>query len=603
LSDATIVYCVLAVVIVLFVSQRVPVDLVAIGAAIALYLTGVLTVTESLAGFGDPAVIFIASLFVVSEALDATGVTAWASQQLIRRAGGSKQQLLVLTMLLVAVMSALITPNGAVAALVPVIVVLAVRLGRSPSEMLIPLSYASLAGSLIVLTGSPVNVIVAETSSDAGGGGFGYFEFAVVGVPLLLGTVAVAVVLAPRLLPERRPRLMPTDFTRHARTLFNQYALDEPVFRLPVLPDSTILGLTRNEIDLSAHPGVTIIAAQEEGGQGPVERPVLSPGDYVIIRGQREAVEAVASKYRLGRPVAVTPTGREDGLYTRESGIAEVIVPPRSEAIGEAVFPGMVTESGDLIVLAVQRGGEDRLGTTVLQAGDALLLHGPWEALDANLAGPSVVVVDEAEQVRRQVVPLGPRANISIAVLAAMVVALATGVVPAAIAALSAAAALVLARVLTVQQAYRSISWTVVVLIAAMIPVSTAMTKTGAANDIADALVALIGDSSPYLLIVALFVLVAILGQLISNTATALIVFPVAVAASIDLDVSMQPVLMAVNIAAHASFLTPIATTPNLMVMEPGGYRFGDYWKFGAPLMVLYFIVAIGLVPLVWPFN
>jgi di/tricarboxylate transporter len=157
-------------------------------------------------------------------------------------------------------------------------------------------------------------------------------------------------------------------------------------------------------------------------------------------------------------------------------------------------------------------------------------------------------------------------------------------------------------RVLTVQQAYRAISWTVVILIAAMIPLSTAMTQSGAADDIAEQLASAVGDSSPYVLLIALFLLVAIMGQVLSNTATALIVIPVAVASAIELDVSVQPVLMAVNVAAAASFLTPIATTPNLMVLEPGGYRFGDYWKFGLPLMVMYFLVAILWVPLFWRF-
>jgi di/tricarboxylate transporter len=165
-----------------------------------------------------------------------------------------------------------------------------------------------------------------------------------------------------------------------------------------------------------------------------------------------------------------------------------------------------------------------------------------------------------------------------------------------------AAAALILMRVLTAQQAYRGISWTIVILIAGMIPLSTAMRQTGAADDIADTIVSSIGDGSPYVLLVALFILVALLGQVISNTATALIIMPVAVAAALEMDVSVQPVLMSVNVAAHASFLTPIATTPNLMVLEPGGYRFGDYWKFGLPLMLLYFVVSVGLVPLAWPF-
>ena len=300
--------------------------------------------------------------------------------------------------------------------------------------------------------------------------------------------------------------------------------------------------------------------------------------------------------------VSAPMAAREATLFSAESGTAEVVIPPRSDLIGETVFPGQVAESGDLVVLAVQRGGEHRLLKTKLEAGDTLLLQGRWDALDQNLDTPDVLVVDAPDRVRRQVTPITPRAWIAIAAVGAMVFALATGAVPPAAAALTAAAALILLRVLSVQQAYRSISRTVVVLIAAMIPLSTAMIETGAAEDIAQELASAVGDGSPYLLIIALFVLVAVMGQMLSNTATALIVIPVAVASAIELDVSIQPVLMAVNVAAHASFLTPIATTPNLMVQEPGGYRFGDYWKFGAPMMLWYFLIAVVWVPLFWRF-
>ncbi len=601
MSDATIVYLVLAGVVAAFIVNKFPVELVAICGALALYLSDVLTVEQILAGFGNPTVIFIASLFVMSEAMEATGVTAWASQQLTQRAGESPTRLLVLTMALVAVMSALITPNGAVAALVPVVVVLALRMGKSPSEMLLPMCFASFSGALFTLTGSPVNVIVSEASHEAGGGGFGFFEFGIVGVPLFFGTVAIAVFLGPRLLPRRKPQSMPADFSQHARMLLAQYSIEDRVYRLQVLRDSPLIGLTDLEIDLAAYPSLTVISAQEAGVSGPVGRSTLEMNDFLVLRGSTTDVDQFAAANRLEKARLVVSKSAED-LFTRESGVAEVVIPPRSTSIGETVFPGMVTDSGDLVILAVSRSGEERPRKTVLAAGDTLLLRGRWEALDENLSDPNVLVVDEPDRIRRQLVPLGPRAKVTLAVMAGMVALLATGIIAPAIATLLAATSLLLLRVITVQQAYRAISWTIVILIGAMIPLSTAMTTTGAADDIASLIVDSVGGGSPYLLIIALFVLVAIMGQILSNTATALIVIPIAVAAALELDVSVQPVLMAVNVASSASFLTPIATTPNLMVLEPGGYRFGDYWKFGLPLMALYFVVAIVLVPLVWRF-
>jgi di/tricarboxylate transporter len=527
-SDSAITFVVLGVVVVLFVWNRVAPEIVALGAAIALYAAGVLDANQVFAGFGDPVVPFLAGLFVISEGLDAAGVTGWAGQQLISRAGG-RSRLVVALLAFVAILSALITPNGAVAALLPMAVLVALRIRRAPSQLLMPLAFAASAGSLLVLTGSPVNLLVSEASAAAvPGGGFGFLAFAVAGVPLVIGAVAAGVLLGPRLLPAREPGTMTADLSRHARTLARQYDLDQRILH----------------------------------------------GDEVSA-----------------------------GLLSRESGVAEVVIPPRSELVGETFFPGMVTSSGDLIVLAIQRAGQNLAeGKTVLQEGDTLLLAGSWVALDKNLERPEVLVVDPPDAVRRQAVPLGPGSERAIAVLVGTVVLLATGVVPAAVASVLGAGAMVVLGVLTVDKAYRSISWTTVVLIGAMIAVSTAVKDTGAARQMADALVDVVGGAGSYALLSGLFVLTATLGQLISNTATALIVIPIAVSAANQLDVSPRPVLMSVAVAAAASFLTPVATPANLMIMGPGGYRFGDYWKLGLVLMALFFAVSVFLVPVVWKF-
>ena len=216
MSDITTCFLILGVSVVLFISQRIPVELVAIGVALSLYFTKILSLGEALSGFGDPTVLFIASLFVVSEGLDATGVTTWVGQKLVARAGSSNLRLLVFTMLISALLTALINPNGAVAALLPVVVVVAIRLGRSPSELLLPMAFAAHAGSMLALTGTPVNVIVSKAAADAGAGSFGFLEFSLVGIPLVLGTIAITVLLGPRLIPQRTPRSIPPDFSKLA---------------------------------------------------------------------------------------------------------------------------------------------------------------------------------------------------------------------------------------------------------------------------------------------------------------------------------------------------------------------------------------------------
>ncbi len=519
MADSTITFLVLAGVVVLFVSGRVPVAVAALCVPVALWATDVLELDQALAGFGSPTVVFIAAMFIVAEGLDATGVTAWVGQQLLARAGAGRAGLLALMMVACALITALITPNASVAALVPAVVVVAIRTGEPSSQLLMPLAFAAHAGSLLALTGTPVNVLISEAATDAGVGEVGFFEFALVGVPVLIGTIAITVLLGGVVLPRRNADAMPADFSSLAATLVRDYGLD-----------------------------------------------------------------------------------RDANLYDRNRGAVEIVIPPRSGLIGTTTFAGMVTPSGDLVVLGIQRDGHRLEGGEIeLAAGDALLVRGTWEAL-SDQATDDVLVVDSPTLIKRQLVAFGRGAKQAVTVLTAMVLLLASGAVPPAIAALLAAGTIVVLRIVGIDDAYRAIAWTTVVLVGCMIPLSTAMQSTGAAEKIADQLVDVVGDGGPYVLTAGLFVIVLVLGQLISNTATALIAIPIAVSAAVELDVSAKPILMAVNVAAAAALLTPVATPANMMVMEPGGYRFGDYWRLGLPLAMWYGVVAIGLVPLIWNF-
>lgn len=601
-SDSTTCFVILAVVVVLFVWNRIPIGIVAIGAALSLYFTGILTLNQTLAGFGDPVVIFIATLFVVSEGLDATGVTTWAGQQLIARVGDSQTRLLVLTMLLVAALTAFISISGAVAALLPMVVVMAIRLGRSPGLLLMPLAFAAHAGSMLLLTGTPVNVIMSEAATEAGEQGFGYFEFALVGIPLLLGTIAIVVLFGPRVLPQRSARSIPPNLSGYARTIRKYYRLPEGLVRLRVESGSPLVGTPRSTLDLGAVPGTTLVGIHAGGG-GPPATDFFEADDVLIVRGEAASIRQLAADKLLAPRSEPASTNVADSLISGEFGVAEFVIPPRSGSIGLAVFPGMVTSSGDLVILAVQRQGDD-LGPSesVLSAGDTVLVQGTWDALEANEDDSDDLVVNSPELVRRQAVPMGPGAGRAIAVVVAFVALLASGAVPPAVAGLLAACAMILLGVLDVKQAYDSILWTTVVLIAGMIPLSVAITQTGAAEQIAQALVRVVGNAGPQALLIGLVLLTAALGQLISNTATALVVVPIALSAASAMGVSGRPLLMAVNVAAAAAFLTPVATPANMMVMAPGGYRFADYWKLGLPLLLWFMLVATLVVPLIWRF-
>ena len=607
MSGITITFAIIALMVFLFVTNWLPVAVTALGASLLLYATGVLPADQALAGFGDPTVLFIGSLFVVSASLDASGVTAWAGQLLTRHAGQSAHRMLLLTLVLSAGLAALIGVSGAVSALLPVVVLAAVRSGRSPSRLMMPLAFAAHAGSMLVLTGSLVNVLISNAKQDIGLAGLRFFDLTVIGIPLLAGTVVIMLLLSERLVPERSGRAIPEDFSRHSRTLADQYRLFDGLFHLEITAKSALVGSSILAIELGNEPELSLIGVQPMQANAAPGRDVLAIGDILLLRGEEKAVDRFAEEKLLMRrreeASEISSTDVRDALFNTRYGFAEVVIPPRSSLIGQAMFPGMLTPSGDLMVLAVQRRGKNLPPReTTLAAGDTVLLQGKWAALDEHLRDPDVLVVDQPDLVRRQAVEFGANGKIVLAVLAILVLILATGAVPRAIAGLTVACVLVGAGVLKIEEAYGAINWTALILIASLIPLSTAMYQTGAAQMMAAGLVDLVGNASPYALLAALFILTAMLCQLISSTASALILIPVAISAAGEVGVSPRTALVTVAVAAAASFLTPVASSVNLMVQGPGGYRFTDYWRLGLPLTIWFFLVGVFLVPVFWPF-
>ncbi|MGL6183466.1 MAG: SLC13 family permease, partial [Aestuariivirga sp.] len=408
-----------------FIWGRLPVMLVALMVPLTLFMTGILTLDQSFAGFGDTVVIFIASLFVVAAGLEATGVTAWVAQWLSRAVGTSLLRLSVLTMLIAAVLSPLISQGGAVAALVPVATLLALRMGQSPSKFLMPLAFASAAGSKLALTGTAKNVLISDAAADAGYGGFAFFEFAWVGIPLLAGTVLLVATVGRRLLPDRQPANLPTDLGQHARTLARQYAVGEGSRLFSLRDGSPLLGATRDLIDSAA--GISLIAVSGPSAGGPQPR-TFAAGDVLVLRGDPETLSTFAQA-KLLDPVPEADDSVADMLFSKHAGLAEVVVKPRSKLVGIPMSPGSLTESGQFVVVAIQRNGEDvgrasmnddagTVGTT-LQAGDHLLLQGTWQALNRLASDRNVLLVDSPDAVRRQAVPLGSGSRTMLAILAA----------------------------------------------------------------------------------------------------------------------------------------------------------------------------------------
>ena len=603
MSDVAIVYTLIVVALVLFIWQKIPAVLVAVIVPLVLFFTGILNANQAMGGFGDPTVVFIAALFVIGAGLEAAGVTTWAGQLIVEKAGQSRTRLMILIMAVSAVFCATISVNGTVAALLPVVVVVAIRLGIPTSQLLLPMCFATHGAVMLTLIGAPLNILASNAAEDTGHGPIGFFEFAVAGVPMILGTWAIILLFGRWLLPERNGDSLPADFSAHAQTLVEHYRIEDGVLRLRVRATSPYVGTSRSALDLQDHPGLSLVGIQEGDGGGSVTRPTLAEGDVLLVRGDAQAVGRLATDKHLAVQSDQGGNGVAQTLFNRDSGLAEVVIPPRSKLIGQTVSPGMTARDGDLMVLAVQRGGEDLMARpTTLVAGDHLLLQGTWQALDKHLADPQVLVVDSPDLVRRQAIPLGFKAKEAIAILVVLVLFLSTGWVPSAVAGVVCAAAMVLLGVLTIPQSYKGIDWNTCILVGGMIPLATAMTQTGAAERIAETLVTVVGDFGPLALLAGLFIVTSALTQLMSNTATTLVMLPIAIAIGVEVGVSPMPLIIAVAMGSHAALLTPVATPVNLMVMGPGGYKFSEYWKFGLPILLWWLVVAVVVVPLYWRF-
>ncbi len=593
----TTTFFILGVTIVLFVWGRWAPDLVALLSLLALALSGVIDTRDALSGFGNPTVVMIAALFVVGEGLSRTGVTGWGGKWLLEAAQGSQIRLLVVVMAGTAILSGFISNTGTVATLLPAVVAAAWTVGSAPSKFLVPLAFAANTGGLLTLAGTPPNIVVAQTLEQSGLRPFSFFEYALIGVPLLVVAIAYMALVGRRILPSRSSEQRPVDAAADLADLASAYSLGEQQFRLRVRSSSSLIGKTVLEAALGPTYGAPVLRIE---GREIAPDVVLRHNDILVARAPDEIIDKLMHELGLSlQPPADSP----DEFVSKEIGLAEIIPTPRSEYLGQPMIVGQIAERFPVQLLAVRRRGKPVIDRDLtLEFGDSLLVRGTWEAIgELQSERRNFVVVGTPEAMATEVGGLRPRAGVAVAALAAMVVLMVTGVVSTVIAALIAAAAMVLGGCLSAREAYRSVSWSSVVLIAAMIPMGRALETTGGASLVAEGLVNTLGDLSPVLLLAGIFLLTTGFSQVINNTATAVLVAPIVMQAAVNLGVSPYPLLMIVAVSASTAFLTPIGTTTNILVYSPGGYRFTDYVKVGLPLMLLFLAVSLVLVPVIWP--
>lgn len=610
----------------LFVSDRVRLDVVALLVILALTLTGGLTPAQALAGFADPLVVMIAALFVVSGALVQTGVADAFGRALGRLAGGGETRMVVAVMLATGLLSAFMSSTGTVAVMLPIVMAMAWRAGVSPSKLLIPTAYAALVGGMLTLIATPPNLVASQALEGAGRAPFGFFAFTPFGLGMLAVSVAFMATLGRRLLPARAPAAPGAeargDVPRESLTaVAERFGLPTSLARVVLPPGSPLVGRRLKELRWPERLGVQVLAVDTEpaaaaGGArsrchlGRSKRigpdTTLAAHDRLLLQGSPEALATVAA--RAGTE-AEPVDGEElaEGVVPANLGFAEVLLPPRSSWIGKSLAELRFRERYGVQVVAVLRGpervrlgeGEKRLAALRLRFGDTLLLQGPVKAVaELRRERHDAVVLSEAGEPPEA--PRRRKAPMVVVVLLAMLLVMTVGWVAPVVAVLLAVIALVLTGAISMEEAYRAVQWESVVLIAGMLPLATALELSGGVAYLADGVVALLGDSAPLVLLAGVYLVTTALGQLMSNTATAVLIAPIALRAALDLGVAPEPVMMMVALAAASSFCTPMASPVNTLVVGPGKYRFSDFVRVGLPMQALMLVVGLTLIPLLF---
>lgn len=606
-GEMILVLAVLGVAILLFASDRVRLDIVAIMVLLALVMSGVLTVEEGLAGFSDSVVVMIAGLFVVGEALAATGIALAMGKWLLRVGGTSETRLIALIMVVVAGVGAFMSSTGIVAIFIPIVVTIADKTGLSRGRLMMPLAFAALISGMMTLIATPPNLIINNELRAAGLEPFGFFAFTPFGAVVLVAGIAYMLIVGRRLVGTPSA---PTAADRGGRTLSDlveSYALADRFRRLRVRPGSPLVGRSIGQLQLRTMFGVVAVGVERRAPGRTLVMPALADthfeaGDVVLVVGADEPVARLVESHRLQR-LPIEASTRDN--LVQELGLAEVMIAPESKLIGQSLIDAAFRSRHKVSVLGIRRKGEPLDGALAevrLAFGDTLLVSGRWRDIDLLQSDKRDFLVLNLPVEMKDVAPARSRAPYALAILVGMIVLMTFGLVPNAVAVLLAALAVVLTRCVSMEAAYRAINWPSLVLIAGMLPLATALQKTGGTELIVGGLVAGIGEAGPRAMMATLFVLTAAIGLFVSNTATAVLLAPIAILTANSLGVSPYPFAMTVALASSAAFMTPISSPVNTLVLAPGNYRFMDFVKVGVPMTVIAGVISLIVVPLILPF-
>ncbi len=589
--QALLTLAVLAGAVALFVTEKLPVDVVAMLVLASLLVLGLVSPAEALSGFSSEATITVAAMFVLSAGLAHTG----ALLPIGRMFGRVKRPWLFLVLLMVVIgpISAFVNNTAAVAVFLPMVLAATVANRMSPSQLLIPMSYAAQMGGVCTLIGTSTNLLVNSMAKDLGHPGFGLFDFAPLGLIMMGAGFLYLMVFRHWLLPHHAPS-----------ALADTYELGKYITELRVMEKSPLVGKSVSQAQLAEKHSVYVLELLrgEEKHWSP-RAELLREGDVLLVRGDWEKLKALKETSRLELD---SEFKLKDNQFTGEDGdaaqvLAEVMVAPGARMVGQTLAQLDFQWHYNATVLALHRRGEvlrDKIKDIPLNVGDVLLMLTPRADLELIKANANLVVLNERGETNL------PRrkAFLAVGIMIASVAVAAVGLLPIVASAILGGIALVATRCIGNDQAYQAIDWRVIVLLAGVLPLGIAMQKSGLAQTVADFGVDMVGGFGPLAVLAAIYLITALLTELMSNNAAAVLITPIAFSTAVSLDVSPTPFLVAVMFAASTSFATPVGYQTNTMVYNAGNYRFVDFMRMGIPLNLLFWGLAVYFIPTFFPF-
>ena len=574
----------------LFISGKFRIDLIAIGVLVALLVLGLIDVSQALYGFANQATATIAAMFVLSAGLVRTGVIQWVTRRIAKLAERGERWLVLALCAVVAVLSAFIVNTAIVAIFIPVAIVLAKGHHLSSSRILMPISFASQFGGVCTLVGTSTNILVNAIAVDKGMSPFNFFEFTPLGVVMLLVGIIYLVTVARWLMPKRTGEIEKVD----------KYRLADYLTELLVTANSPLIGKTWEKSKMRKETKVELANLLRE--EKAVSRPAktkIRPGDLLLLHGNVSTLIELQEEY--GLELLKDARVRDQNLSSYDLRLNEILIPPRSNLIGRTLQTSDFFHRYRSAILGIQRRGKlirERLGDIKLESGDTLLIQGHKDDMSRLLRSANAIVTNELTElyVRRD------KALVALSMILTVVILVVFNILPLLVAAIIGAVGMIVGRCLTVEEAYEAIDWKVIFLLGGIIPLGLALEQNGVAFWVTDSVLKPLLSFGPLVVLAALYLITTLLTEALSNVTTAVILAPIALSLAASMGVDARPFLVAVTFAASTSFLTPVGYQTTTMVYSPGGYRFSDFIKVGGPLNLIFFGLAVILIPLIWHF-